>query len=148
MYVYFNKHNAMSSLVVIILTATLVLFLIKSSACSITVSNTTCCRSQWPHGLRRKFVAARLLRSWVRSPPGAWMFVCCECFVLSGRGLCDQLITRPEESYRLCCVVMCDLEKTSRMRRPWPALGRGATKKILHAIVILLLWYIQRKYLE
>jgi hypothetical protein len=30
--------------------------------------------------------------------------------VLSGRGLCDELITRPEESYRLCCVVVCDLE--------------------------------------
>ena len=38
------------------------------------------------------------------------MFVCCECFVLSGRGLCDELITRPEESYRLWCVVVCDLE--------------------------------------
>jgi len=33
---------------------------------------------------------------------------------LSGRGLCDELITRPEESYRLCCVVVCDLE-TSRI---------------------------------
>ena len=32
------------------------------------------------------------------------MFVCCECCVLSGRGLCDELITRPEESYRLCVV--------------------------------------------
>jgi hypothetical protein len=38
------------------------------------------------------------------------MFVCCECCVLSGRGLCDELITRPEESYRLWCVVVCDLE--------------------------------------
>jgi len=38
------------------------------------------------------------------------MFVCCECFVLSGRGLWDELITRPEESYRLWCVVVCDLE--------------------------------------
>jgi len=37
---------------------------------------------------------------------------------LSGRGLCDELITRPEESYRLWCVVVCDLE-TSTMRRPW-----------------------------
>jgi len=54
------------------------------------------------------------------------MFVCCECCVLSGRGLCDKLITRPEESYRLWCVVVCDLE-TSRMRSPWPALGRSAT---------------------
>ena len=38
------------------------------------------------------------------------MSVCCECCVLSGRGLCDELITRPEESYRLWCVVLCDLE--------------------------------------
>jgi len=37
---------------------------------------------------------------------------------LSGRGLCDELITRPEESYRLCCVVVCDLE-TSRMVAPY-----------------------------
>jgi len=37
---------------------------------------------------------------------------------LSGRGLCDELITRPEESYRLCCVVVCDLE-TSRMGTPY-----------------------------
>jgi len=34
--------------------------------------------------------------------------------VLSGRGLCNELITRPEESYRLCCIVVCDL-KTSRI---------------------------------
>jgi hypothetical protein len=50
--------------------------------------------------------------------------------VLSGRGLCDELITHPEKSYRLRCVVVCDLE-TSRMRRPWPALGRSAIKKSL-----------------
>jgi len=37
---------------------------------------------------------------------------------LSGRGLCDELITRPEESYRLCCVVVCDLE-TLRMGAPY-----------------------------
>jgi len=36
------------------------------------------------------------------------MFVYCECRVLSGRGLCDGLITRPEESYRLWRVVVCD----------------------------------------
>jgi hypothetical protein len=28
----------------------------------------------------------------------------CECCVLWGRGLCDGLITSPEESYRLWCV--------------------------------------------
>jgi hypothetical protein len=62
--------------------------------------------------------AAHLLRSWLRIPPGAWIFVCCECRVLSGRGLCDELITRPEESYRLCCVIVCDLE-TSRIGVPY-----------------------------
>jgi len=44
------------------------------------------------------------------------MSVCCECCVLSGRGFCDELISRPEESYWLWCVV-CDLE-TSWIRRP------------------------------
>jgi len=29
------------------------------------------------------------------------MLVCCECCALSGRGLCDGLITPPEESYWL-----------------------------------------------
>ena len=42
--------------------------------------------------------------------------------MLSGRRLCDELIARPEESYRLWCVVVCDLE-TSEMRRPWPTGG-------------------------
>jgi len=37
---------------------------------------------------------------------------------LSGRGLCYEPMTRPEESYRLCCVVVCDLE-TSRMGAPY-----------------------------
>ena len=41
---------------------------------------------------------------------GGMMSVCCECCVLSGRGLRDKLITRPDESYRLRYVVVCDLE--------------------------------------
>ena len=64
----------------------------------------------WLRGLRRRSVAARLLRLWVRIPLEAWMSICCECCVLSGSGFCDELITRPEESYRLWCVVACDLE--------------------------------------
>jgi hypothetical protein len=40
----------------------------------------------------------------VRIPPGAWMFVCREGRVFSGGGLCDELITLPEESYRKWCV--------------------------------------------
>jgi len=63
------------------------------------------------------------------------MDVCpCECCVLSGRGLCDALMTRPEESYRLLYVVVCDLE-TSRMSRPWPALGRSATGNKMYDMV-------------
>ena len=46
----------------------------------------------------------------VGSNPTDGMDVCRDCCVLSNRGLCDVLITRPEESYRLRCVVVCDLE--------------------------------------
>ena len=67
-------------------------------------------QSQWPRGLTRRSVAAGLQGLRVRIPPGAWISVCCDCCVLPGRGLCDELITRPEESYRLWCVVVCDLE--------------------------------------
>jgi hypothetical protein len=42
--------------------------------------------------------------------------------VLSGRGLCDRLITRPEEYYLLWRVVVCDQE-TSKTRRLKPLLG-------------------------
>ena len=59
--------------------------------------------SWWPHGLRCGSADARLRRLWVWIPLGAWMSVCCECCVLSGRGLCDGLITCPEESYQLVC---------------------------------------------
>ena len=54
--------------------------------------------------------------------------VCRECCVLSRRCLCDELITRPEESCRLWCVVVCDLE-TSWMTRPWPTGGCCAKNK-------------------
>jgi hypothetical protein len=37
----------------------------------------------------------------VGSNPGGGMDICLLCCVLSGRGLCDELITRPEESYRV-----------------------------------------------
>ena len=87
--------------------------------------------SQWTRGLRRRSAVARLLRLWFRISPGAWMSVCCECCVLSRRGVRVGLIIRPEESYRLWCLVACDLE-TSQMRRPWPAEGSCAKKKKLH----------------
>jgi len=36
-------------------------------------------QSQWLRSLRRRSVAVRLLRLWVRIPLGEWMDVCCEC---------------------------------------------------------------------
>jgi hypothetical protein len=77
-------------------------------------------RSQWPRVLKRRSTAARPLRLWLRIPLGAWKLVvsvvCCQVV------LCDGLITRPGESYRLWRVVVCDQE-TSRMRRLNPATG-------------------------
>jgi len=65
------------------------------------------------------------------------MFVCCECRVSSGRGLCDELITRPEESYRLWCVV-CDLE-TSRMGAPYIYIYISSLR-VNDLTLILLMW--------
>ena len=44
------------------------------------------------------------------------MSVCCECCVLSGRGLCVGSITRPEESYGslpVMSVVCCQVEDSA-----------------------------------
>jgi hypothetical protein len=64
----------------------------------------TCLDTCLPCGLRFGSVAARFLGVWVRISPLAWVYVSCERYVLSGRGLCDGLIIRPEESSRVCCV--------------------------------------------
>ena len=40
------------------------------------------------------------------------MCLCCECCVLSGRGLCVGLIMHPEESYQMWCVSECDHESS------------------------------------
>jgi len=56
--------------------------------------------------------------------------------VLSGRGLCVCVITLPEESYRLWCVIVCDLGTS----RGGHGSGRAAVPKgggILILIVIL-----------
>ena len=92
-------------------------------------SNRFYCRCQWPRGLRRRSTATRPLRLWVGIPLGAWKFVCCECCVLSGRGLCDGLITRPEKSYRLWRVVVCDQETSNEEAKArYGAVENTATK--------------------
>jgi len=64
----------------------------------------------------------------VGSNPTGGVDVCRACCVFSGRGLCDGLITRPEESYRMWCVVVCGIE-TSWLRRSWPNGGCRAKNK-------------------
>jgi hypothetical protein len=70
--------------------------------------------------------ACGLSRLRVRISPGAWVSFFCECCVLSGTGLCDGLVTRPEKSYRVW--VWCE---ASVMRRPWPTRGSSAIGKKL-----------------
>ena len=58
-------------------------------------------------------VCGRLLVGIAGSNPSGGIDVCRECCVLSGRGLCDGLITRPEESYgclSVVSVVCCQVE--------------------------------------
>jgi hypothetical protein len=105
-----------------------------SSRTKITRCTKVLCRPQWPRGLRRRSAAVSLLRLWIRIPPGTWMAVCSECCVLPGRSLSDELITRPEESYRLWCVVLCDLE-TSRMRKPWST-GGSCTRSNIKVFIL------------
>jgi hypothetical protein len=61
--------------------------------------------SRWQRSLTRRYAAVWLLAYRVRIPLWALMFVRLFCLhvVLScvGRGLCDGLTTRPEESYRV-----------------------------------------------
>jgi hypothetical protein len=63
------------------------------------------------------------------------------CVVWSGRGLCNKLITRPEESYRLWCVIVCDYET------PWyeEAIARAGLQS--HNIYIYIDIYIYCIYL-
>jgi len=62
--------------------------------------------SQWPRCRRRGFNFTRFLGLRVRIPTGVFTPVSCECCVLSDRVLFFGLITRPEKSYRVCCVWM------------------------------------------
>jgi len=59
------------------------------------------------------------------------MFVSCECCVLSGRGLCDELITRPEDSYRLWRIVVCDHETSNEEAKARYMAVENTTKRVI-----------------
>jgi hypothetical protein len=87
------------------------------------MQNACTSRSHWPRGLRRTSAAELLLGSWVRIPPGHGC-LSCTVFVLSGRGLCDGPIPRPEDSYRLWCVSECDQVKIKTLYTYCEKVGR------------------------
>ena len=76
-----------------------------------------CCRSQWPHGLRRVSAATRLLGLWVQIPPTAWRSVSCECCVLSVE------VSATGWSRGVLPSVVCLKKKPRKMRRPRPPRG-------------------------
>ena len=57
-----------------------------------------------------------------------------ECCALKGTFPYDEPITRPEESCRLWCVIVFELD-TSRMWRPWLAMGCAPEKRIYSWII-------------
>ena len=51
--------------------------------------------------------------------------------MLSGRGLCDGLITRSEESYRLWRVVVCDQETSNKEAKARCAVVENTTERVV-----------------
>jgi hypothetical protein len=82
----------------------------------------------------KAWVCGRALAGIVDSNPNGGMdfFVYCTVFVLSGRGLCDGPIPRPEESYRLCCVFECDHVKIKSLCTCCEQGKDYETKRIVH----------------
>jgi hypothetical protein len=66
-----------------------------------------------PSGSAVQGVGLRPLACWDRGfeSDGGHEFLSFSVFVLSGRSLCDGPIPRPEESYRIWCVLECDQVK-------------------------------------
>jgi len=91
------------------------------------VRNRGLCLSRLQRGVRSRYASARLLRLRLRIPLGARLSVCCECCVLSGRGLGNGPIPRPEEYSTGFDVSDCDHEALI-MGRPRPEVGLSRLK--------------------
>ena len=75
--------------------------------------------------LAKAWVCGRLLVGIACSNPSESMDVSVfwESFVLSSRGLCDGMITCPDETYRVWCVCL------NAIIRPWPSRGCWAMEE-------------------
>jgi len=81
----------------------------------------------------KAWVCGRLLAGIAGSNPSESMDVPLfwESFVLSGRGLCDGLITCPEETYRVRCVCLNVIIRARPSRGCW-AIGGRVERKHIH----------------
>jgi hypothetical protein len=78
-------------------------------------------RSQWTRDLRRRSTAARLLRWWVRIPPGAGIFVCCVCCQVEVSATSWSLVQRsPTDFGASVCVITKPSERGGYSTR-WAA---------------------------
>jgi hypothetical protein len=77
-------------------------------------------RTCWLCGLSCRSAAVSFLGSRVRTLIRAWIWVFCVFVCFEFSGLCDELVTRSEESYPLClCLTVCVLG-TSTKSHPSP----------------------------
>ena len=84
----------------------------------------------WRTERTQQLVAVQsLLGSRFRIPPETWMSVSCQYHVLSSRGVCNGLFTRPEEFYRAWCVLSVIL-KLQHLGGPDPLELSNHEKKI------------------
>ena len=63
------------------------------------------------------------------NPQGAGISISCECFAFSSTGLCDWLINRPEESYRMCVSVSLSVIKCKNNPLHLELVGRRRQNK-------------------
>ena len=72
----------------------------------------------------------------------AWRSGCCEYCVVSGRGVCNELITRPDESYRQWCLVVCDLRRNLKNEEAVARVGPQRHKKkcLLYILTLKLIF--------
>jgi len=105
-----------------------------------TVGNTPFRYSQWPRCLRRRAAAARLLRFWVRIPPGAWMSVVSVVFCqVEVSATSRSLVQRSPTDCGASCVIWKP-EKWGRHGTPWAAAPKGGKKRIRHFSITQLMW--------
>jgi hypothetical protein len=89
-----------------------------------------------PRSLRHRCAAAQFAGIAGANPTGDMDVFSCESCVLSVRGLCIGLITRPEESYGIYGVSECDCE-ASIMRGPWPTRGCHPMEKAVVVVLVV-----------